>query len=498
MSRISFRNFSFRYQEDQDPVLSDIHLEFSTDERILVLSPSGGGKSTFLLSLLYLFSAFDVSYTEGEITYDGKHGAELSRKEFLELFAVVFQSPAHQFTLLHPEEEAAFGLENLQVSPSSMQDLIDSSFRTFGFTKKETPIQHLSGGEQQVLAAASTALLGSRMMVMDEPTAHLDPPGRRRFRNSVESWLTPERGFILVEHHIDLWLDLVERIIVLNHGGEIIFDEKGTALLEREASLLSQMGIWLPKKPGIPDALRERKIPVPPSSPPMLTVKGLCAGYGTKRIIHHLDLSIPKGAFVALVGRNGCGKSTLLQSIIGLSDVQEGTIHLERELLRGRRKKPSAKHRPVYLFQNPEHQFIYPTVLEELQGSTSRKPDSRDLLLMRRLNLEGTLERSPFSLSGGEKRRLTLASILRQDHPLYLLDEPTFGQDAATAAVLSEIIGELHQGGRTIIMVSHDLFHFRAMIDLVAVLDQGRLAFFDTPQNLFSCPSGQLEQWGIL
>ena len=364
MSRVSIRDFSFRYRKEQRPILSDINLTFSTDERILILGPSGGGKSTLLLALLRLYTAFDIYYSEGCIEYDGVPGDELSRRRFLELFGIVFQSPSHQFCMQYPEEEAAFGLENMRIKPSAMPGFIDSSFQRFNFTKRDHPVQNLSGGEQQVLAAASTTLLNSKMLVMDEPTAHLDPPGRRSFRSSLESWLSSETGFLLVEHHIDLWLDLIQRVIVLDETGRILFDEPGLGVLTREKELLSRMGVWLPRQSGravwagARDRARASSDRVDlTSAPSALEFCGADLGYGGKSILPELNLDIRKGELVALVGKNGCGKTTLLQSLVGLSDIYKGSIHLNGKSYRSLKEKLKLQDAPAYLFRTPSISF---------------------------------------------------------------------------------------------------------------------------------------------
>ncbi len=492
MARVTLQDFSFRYKKQQRPILSHINLSFSTDERILVLGPSGGGKSTLLLAILRLYSAYDTYYADGSITYDERDGKELSRREFLELFGVVFQSPSHQFCLPYPEEEAAFGLENLQIKAEEMKAIINRSFNHFGFCKRNTTIAHLSGGEQQVLAAASTTLLDSSMLVMDEPTAHLDPPGRRRFASAVASWLEKGRGFLLVEHHVDLWLDLVDRVIVLSREGEIVFDEKGTEILSREKEVLSDMGIWLPEErsehqPKVIPMKQEAETALP-----ALEFRDASIGYGSTVIVEKVNLTFFKGEMTAIVGSNGCGKSTLLQSLIGLSEVQKGTVNLMGYQLKRKKHRVRPASSIGYLFQNPELQFIYPTVAEELKDGQISSGE-----LLKQLALEGKEQQSPFTLSGGEKRRLSLASLLEDDKDIFLLDEPTFAQDAKTARELAGLIQGMHMQGKTIVMVSHDLQLFLPFIQKFVVVHEKQIVFSGTLQELKRFPEEVREQWGV-
>ncbi len=493
MAKVSLKDFSFRYRKQQEPVLSHIDLEFSTDERILILGPSGGGKSTLLLAILRLYSAYDTYYAEGSITYDGREGNEMSRKEFLELFGVVFQSPSHQFCLPYPDEEAAFGLENLQMDPREMKPLINQAFNHFRFFKRETPIAHLSGGEQQILAAASTTLLDSSMLVMDEPTAHLDPPGRRRFSSAVASWLEKGRGFLIVEHHVDLWLDLVGRVVVLSKEGEIVFDEGGTDILVRERKVLSEMGIWLPE---VKSEHRTTSIPLrrkAETALPALQFLDASIGYGQTSILEKLNLTIFEGEMTAIAGTNGCGKSTLLQSLIGLSEIQRGSVKLKGIPLTQKKKKVTPPSSIGYLFQNPELQFIYQSVKEELKGVSGRSVQE----LLNQLSLEGKERQSPFTLSGGEKRRLSLASLLTNEKDIFLLDEPTFAQDAKTAVELVHMIQNLHEQGKTIVMVSHDLQLFLPFIQRLVVIHEKQIVFSGTLEELKGYPEERREQWGV-
>jgi energy-coupling factor transport system ATP-binding protein len=268
----------------------------------------------------------------------------------------------------------------------------------------------------------------------------------------------------------------------MDEKGQILFDEKGVDVLCRERSLLSKMGVWLPKQriysTGVP-VLSSFRINTEIYGPPAIEFRDAYIGYDKKTVVRKLNLQVKKGEFVALVGRNGCGKSTVLQSLIGLSDLQSGSI-----LIEGKKRK---KELPAYLFQNPEHQFIYPTVAEEVSDSS----------VLRRHGLYDKRCQNPFTLSGGEKRRLSLVSLVGSGHSTYLLDEPTFGQDSKTACELVIVIKEFYKKGKTIVLVSHDLPLFRDMLTRVVVLKDGSVVFDGSAQELSGCTATQLESWGV-
>jgi energy-coupling factor transport system ATP-binding protein len=338
------------------------------------------------------------------------------------------------------------------------------------------------------------------MLLLDEPTANLDPAGVIEVRDAVSAALARTGAtLIVVEHRVSVWKDLVDRVVVLAADGGVLADGPPDAVLADRTAELRRAGVWLPGQRGV-------RIPAVGAGEALLTAEALRfsrsrplgrrhsrRGRGDVPMLPpRIDLRIREGSALALTGRNGAGKSTLALTLGGLLPVAGGTLRAEPALrakaaLRDVRPvRPARDARPVgaepalwrsqelvtrigSVFQNPEHQFVAATVRDELAAGPRAigEPDAvvRDRVgeLLERLALEGLADANPFTLSGGQKRRLSVATALATRPCVLLLDEPTFGQDANTWAALVAMIGELRADGHAIVTATHDAEFVRAV-----------------------------------
>lgn len=518
-------------------VLQDICLEFHTDERILILGPGGCGKSTLLLSIMGIIQRMENADVTGEVFLGDRPVTDLKAFETAKILGIVFQSPESQFCTLYPENEVAFGLENLGVDPPKMDEMISNSLCRVRFPKERihAQINELSGGEQQRLACAAAIAQGARMLLLDEPTSNLDPEGRRQVVDAADTLSRDGKGLLVVEHNLENWLPLTERVIILGRDGILLADGEPRDVLIRFRDEMTRQGIWRPRPLYLYDELLrsgctparvpltakelcEEQIPKKelvkawerafPASPGLEETPVRSSGKDSVResivkadnlseeyqkgspVFRDISFWINRGDFVALVGKNGSGKSTLAKTLVGLHKASKGTIQLFGEDTTGKNAGDIFGGGDVgYVFQNPEHQFLKVTVWDELEYSV-RGTDTAQAVrrLIREFGLEGLESSNPFSLSGGQKRRLSVAVMLCEKRKFLILDEPTYGQDEKTTYALMEKLDQYHRQGTSILMITHDLDLAAGYADEAAVLSEGKLAFYGDPKELWKRP----------
>jgi energy-coupling factor transport system ATP-binding protein len=527
---ILVEGLSVRYDGEQTPALRSIDLTVRPGERILLLGPSGSGKSTFALCLNGIIPRSVGAVVEGRIALTGSPIGDVATGELCRRVGVLFQDPETQFCMLNVEDEVAFGLENLAVPPSEMPARIGEALWTVGLGGLETRRgDQLSGGMKQRLALACLLAMDPDVLVLDEPTANLDPAGTRSVFDLIRELVEDRRRVvIIIEHKLDQCVDLVDRVVVLDPTAGILVDGPPWTVFRDHAERLDAVGIWQPTATRLarrleaaggwcgpypltiaeavtafaaagvgPDAVMTieppASTPQPQPSPPALAIRDLTFSYGSQRILAGTDLTVPAGHVLAILGPNGAGKTTLIQLAAGLRRPPSDTVLLFGRDVRGYR--PAELAATVgYVFQNPEHQFIRQTVYDELAfgleilGCLPAEIRDRVDQLLTEFGLVDRRWANPFSLSQGEKRRLSVATQLMSGQQLLVFDEPTFGQDQATTTALMERIVGLQQQGKTIVMVSHDLQIVARYATLAAVLLDGRMQYLGPPVGLMNEP----------
>jgi energy-coupling factor transport system ATP-binding protein len=373
---------------------------------------------------------------------------------------VVFQRPGDQIVMERVEDDVAFGLERLGLAREEMRRAVPRGLATVGlagFERRRSAT--LSGGEQQRLALAGAIAPGAPVLVLDEPTANLDPDGARAFFERLASLRAAGTTVILVEHRVELAWALADRILVLGPDGQPVAQGTPRDVVASAGPALVAAGIWLP--PEI-DSLLGVVPPVPPvvgpAGRPVVTADGVSYAYGdASPAVDHVDLEVGSGERVTLVGPNGGGKSTLGRLLVGLLRPSAGQVRLRGD--RPDRLAPAdLARRAGYLFQDPEQQFLAGTVLDEVFLGLRRDERARAGPLMASLGLplDRFATRSPYDLSGGEQRRLSLACVLIRRPGLLVLDEPTYGQDRSTYRGLLDAFQEHLDAGAAVLVATHD------------------------------------------
>ncbi len=509
---ISFRNFSFQYRAQKRPTLTDIDLEIYPGERVLIAGPSGSGKSTLAGCINGLNPFSNPGACTGTLTVDGVDAPHSSIFELSAHVGTVLQDPDGQFIGLTVGEDIAFALENSCTPQDEMHAITRHAAELVGIENHLGYAPHeLSGGQKQRVSLAGVMVDQVRILLFDEPLANLDPAtGKQAIELIDEIQKKTDTTVLIIEHRLEdvLWRN-VDRIVLVN-GGTILADLRPDELLS--GSLLAENGIREPlyvtalryagvditpdKHPAHVDSLvlddtDTQKLrdwftarPRPAAQPerePLLEVKGLSFGYQKgQQTLRDVSFSIGKGEMVSIVGRNGAGKSTLSKLICGFETPDAGEISLNGKPLAEENIRRRAQH-IGYVMQNPNQMISKTMIYEEVALGLQRSGLTEEQI---REKVEATLRVCglyPFrnwpisALSFGQKKRVTIASVLVLDPELILLDEPTAGQDFRHYTDIMEFLRGLNARGVTVVMITHDMHLMLEYTRRALVFCDGRL-----------------------
>ena len=470
-ARVRARGWGWRHAGRKNAALSGVDLDIAPGERVLVLGPSGSGKSTLMGGLAGLLGGAEEGEATGTLTVDGVAPAQARGR-----VGLLMQDPEAQVVLARVGDDVAFGMENLGVPREEIWPRVADSLSAAGL---DVPLDHstteLSGGQKQRLALASILAMGPGLLLLDEPTANLDPSGVAEVRAAVEAVVERTGAtMVVVEHRVDVWAPLVDRVIVVADG-RIAADGPLDEVLDQQGDALRERGIWLPG-----DDVAAEVGPAPEVAPassedaPIARVADLTIGYDKASPVRSgIDLTIERGVSTCIVGANGAGKSTFALTLAGLLPPLEGTVEVETAdgTAGDPHGWPSKRllGRMSMVFQEPEYQFLASTVAEELAigpravGMTEEEIAPLVEEHLEALGLTKLARANPMTLSGGEKRRLSVATALISAPELLILDEPTFGQDRGTWLGLVRLLRAALERGVTLVSITHDPAFVAAM-----------------------------------
>ena len=479
-ARVCARDWGWRHAGRKNAALSGVDLDIAPGERVLVLGPSGSGKSTLMGGLAGLLGGAEEGEATGTLTVDGVAPAAARGR-----VGLLMQDPEAQVVLARVGDDVAFGMENLGVPREEIWPRVENSLAAVGL---DAPLDHstteLSGGQKQRLALASILAMGPGLLLLDEPTANLDPSGIAEVRAAVEAVVERTGAtVVVVEHRVDVWASLVDRVIVVADGS-IAADGPLDEVLAQQGDALRERGIWLPG-----DDVAAEVGPAPEIAPasseaaPIARVTDLTIGYDASAPVRSgIDLTIERGVSTCIVGANGAGKSTFALTLAGLLPPLEGAVEVETsDGTAGDPHEWSSKQllgRMSMVFQEPEYQFLAATVAEELAigpraaGMTDEEIAPLVDEHLEALGLTKLARANPMTLSGGEKRRLSVATALISAPELLILDEPTFGQDRGTWLGLVRLLRAALERGVTLVSITHDPAFVAAMGQRVVDLGQ--------------------------
>ena len=506
MENFAFRNVSFAYPEQENNVLSDISLQISDGEFLIVCGPSGCGKSTLLRHMKTCLAPH--GRIQGDILYKGKSLSETDERTQAQEIGFVLQSPENQVVTDKVWHELAFGLESLGVDTASIRRRVAEVAAFFGienwFYKN---VSELSGGQKQILSLASVMAMNPEILVLDEPTAQLDPIAASEFI-SLLGKINRELGItvILTEHRLEEAFPFATRVVVMEKG-RIICDDSpekvGLSLRDKENSMFlampAAMRVWAAVDTDLPCPVTVRDgsefLTARNTEKALLPITEIKQHEYDETILQCDDLwfryekdlpdvvkgfsfTLHKGEFFAILGGNGAGKTTSLKVISGLRKAYRGTV--------------TCKGKVAFLPQNPQALFVRRTVREDLyevfDGMKISKAEKDEKLarVVSLCKLTDFLDRHPYDISGGEQQRTALAKVLLTSPDILLLDEPTKGFDAEFRVVFADIIDKLTKQGISVLMVSHDAEFCAQYAHRCGMFFDGNIVAEGTPREFFS------------
>lgn len=469
-ARIDAHGWGWRHHGRTPWAVSDLDLAIEPGERVLLLGASGAGKSTLVHALAGVLGGADDGEERGRLLVDGMSPADARGR-----VGLVLQDPDSQVILARVGDDVAFGCENLGIARDEIWQRVRHALHAVGLQLPlEHPTSSLSGGQKQRLALAGVLAMRPGLLLLDEPTANLDPDGVVEVRDAVARVVADRSTtLVVIEHRVEVWWEFVDRVIVLaadgSNGTGVLADGSPRNVLHRHGEELTASGIWIPGHRASPPA-RRRSI-----GGELVRADQVAIGRDTT-VYADLSAVVHAGEIVAVSGPNGVGKSTLAQTIAGLLPERGGAVDasgiadgLGSRPIRWRSRELLTRVGTV--FQDPEHQFLTGTVRDELGvGARALRLPEREAAarvdhLLQRLHLSHLVDVNPFTLSGGEKRRLSVATVLVTSPRLLVLDEPTFGQDARTWREMVALLADLVDDGCGALIVTHDSELIRCLAD---------------------------------
>lgn len=524
---ISLENVTFQYQNQTEPTLKNINLALKAGEKVLITGPSGSGKSTLGNLLNGVIPEEFPGELSGKIMIDDKNLAELDLTALSFEVGTVLQDPDAQFVALTVAEDIAFALENDARPAAELHQRVAQWAEILQMPKllKQKP-QELSGGQKQRVALAGVLIDDEPILLLDEPLANLDPAAGKASMELLDR-LAKERGLtvIVIDHRIEEALQVpFDRIVVLKDGQIIANDQPATVLQSdvllanglREplyVTALKDAGVDVNELVSLDDLaaveldqtaqeklvawqqqLPKNSVKVQPK--PLLTGAGITFGYPDKKLIFdNFDFSINEGEMVALVGQNGTGKTTLINLITGFLTPQSGQLKLGDLPLDPLSVKERAE-KIGYVLQDPNQMISKTMVFDEVALGLQLRGISEDEQAQRVEKILHVTGLYPFrnwpisALSFGQKKRVTIASVLVLEPQILILDEPTAGQDLAHYAKMMDFLRDMNRSlAVTVLMVTHDMNLMMSYADRTLVLDEGQLLANAVPAEVLTDPA---------
>ena len=515
---IELKDFSFQYKAQSEPTLKNLNLTIYKGEKVLIVGPSGSGKSTIGQCLNGIIPNIYKGTSSGQFLIQGKEAFDLSIYEKSHLVSTVLQDTDGQFIGLSVAEDLAFALENDMVDLGTMKERVQSWAERLDLMKLlDHRPQDLSGGQKQRVSLAGVLIDESPILLFDEPLANLDPKSGQDIIDLIDQ-IHEEQGTttIIIEHRLeDVLYRPVDRVILINQG-QVLYNGQPDELLR--TTLLAENGIREPlylttlrqlgqdidqlehldrlediELTGVNRSIPEATFTKTGEAEELLKLEQISFAYQENHpILKNISLSIPKGQRLAIVGKNGAGKSTLAKAICGFITT-EGQYTSRGEDIKQESVKERAE-RVGYVLQNPNQMISTNMIFDEvalglrLRGISEEDIKERVYQALKTCGLYEFRKWPISALSYGQKKRVTIASILVLGPEILVLDEPTAGQDQRNYTEIMEFLDSLQEKGHTIVMITHDMQLMLDYSDRALVVSDGQILADLSPAELFTHP----------
>lgn len=454
MNILEIENLSFSYMDESHQAIKNLNLKVKKGEIISLVGDSGCGKSTLIFCLNGIIPKLIPGKLNGLIKICNKDIHKIPVSELHQDIQIMFQDPETQFFSFNVYDEIAFGLENQKLSERVVKIKVDEALELLNIQHlKNRTVEELSSGEKQKVILAALIAMKPKILVLDEPTANLDPLQTKNLAILLKK-INKELGITIIisEHDLD-FVKMSDRILYMQNGKLIKYSNQ----LNQNYIPYNKMNI---------------------SNENILEIKDLCFQYNERKILKDINLELKKGEVLGIVGFNGSGKSTLVQNIVGLLKPSQGTIKYKDENIT-KTKLFQISQNVGYVFQNPNYSLFENKVIDELTFGPKNKKFPISFIkkttqfLLKSLDLTAFQNKDSDNLSIGQKRRVTIASILSMQPSVLIIDEPDTGLDRQNSIKLSQILNELNKKGMSIILISHNLKFLNSICHRIVLLKNG-------------------------
>lgn len=532
---IQIKDVTFTYLGEKKPALKNANLTIKQGDFVLILGPSSAGKSSLLNLLNGSVPNIFEGKMDGDVIVDGMNTREHDVSELATSVGLVFQDPESQLVNIFIKDEVYFGPENLLMPIEEIRENALQAMRMVGLDHlMEREVFQLSGGQKQKVALASVLSSRPKVIALDQPTANLDPKSKVEVFQ-ILARLNRELGVtvVVVEHDVDDLAGLINKVVVMQDGAILASGTPREVFGKNFQDFSEELGLWVPqisevaqkighivKFKELPLVVDEAVEPIRKaigkaatgeysrqagkradrgteagSTPPLVEVHNLTFTYAINGVqaLQDVNLKVAPGEFLAIVGRNGSGKSTLAKTLMKINPVDRGKVFIKGKDINDLSLFETSKT-IGYVFQNPDHQFVADTVFDEVayslrvRGIAEAEVQERVHEVLDLFNLTEYVSLSPFALSMGQRRLLSVATMLVVDQDVIILDEPTIGQDQASSNLLMGYLDRLNRQGKSMIIITHDMRLMSQWVERVVVMSDSHLLFDGQITDVFMDP----------